>query len=120
MNVARRSISVELMKVLFDHQLPFALAHGGFERQLLQTKSALEQAGVETDFVRWWDAAQRGNIIHFVNEDLQLATEDDLKEIKNYLAFSRYGHSRLPIGLPLSETTRDYFGKWSHSLQQYQ
>jgi len=65
LNVARRSISVELMKVLFDHQLPFALAHGGFERQLLQTKSALEQAGVETDFVRWWDAAQRGNIIHF-------------------------------------------------------
>ena len=65
-------------------------------------------------------ALKRGNIIHFVNEDLQLASEDDLKEIKNYLAFSRYGHSRLPIGLPLSETTRDYFGKWSHSLQQYQ
>jgi len=53
------------MKVLFDHQLPFALAHGGFEQQLLQTKAALEQAGVETDFVRWWDAAQRGELIHF-------------------------------------------------------
>jgi glycosyltransferase involved in cell wall biosynthesis len=53
------------MKVLFDHQLPFALAHGGFEQQLLQTKAALEQAGVETDFVRWWDAAQRGDLIHF-------------------------------------------------------
>ena len=53
------------MKVLFDHHLPFALAHGGFQRQLLQTKSALEQAGVETDFVRWWDDAQRGDIIHF-------------------------------------------------------
>jgi glycosyltransferase involved in cell wall biosynthesis len=53
------------MKVLFDHHLPFALAHGGFQEQLLQTKSALEQAGVETDYVRWWDAAQRGDIIHF-------------------------------------------------------
>jgi glycosyltransferase involved in cell wall biosynthesis len=53
------------MKVLFDHHLPFALAHGGFQRQLLQTKSALEQAGVETDFVCWWDDAQRGDIIHF-------------------------------------------------------
>jgi glycosyltransferase involved in cell wall biosynthesis len=53
------------MKVLFDHHLPFALAHGGFQRQLFQTKSALEQAGVETDFVRWWDDAQRGDIIHF-------------------------------------------------------
>ena len=65
-------------------------------------------------------ALKRGNIIHFVNEDLQLANADDLATIKRYLAFSRYGHSRLPIGLPLSETTRDYFGKWSNSLQQYQ
>jgi glycosyltransferase involved in cell wall biosynthesis len=53
------------MKVLFDHQLPFALAHGGFQQQLVQTKSALEQAGVETDYVRWWDDAQRGDLIHF-------------------------------------------------------
>jgi glycosyltransferase involved in cell wall biosynthesis len=53
------------MKVLFDHHLPFALAHGGFQQQILQTKSALERAGVETDFVRWWDDAQRGDIIHF-------------------------------------------------------
>jgi glycosyltransferase involved in cell wall biosynthesis len=53
------------MKVLFDHQLPFALAHGGFQEQLLQTMEALKQAGVETDYIRWWDAEQRGDIIHF-------------------------------------------------------
>ena len=53
------------MKVLFDHHLPFALAHGGFEQQLRQTKSALEQVGVETDYVRWWDSAQSGDLIHF-------------------------------------------------------
>ena len=53
------------MKVLFDYHLPFALAHGGFEQQLLQTKKALEEIGVETDFVRWWDSAQEGDIIHF-------------------------------------------------------
>ena len=53
------------MKVLFDHHLPFALAHGGFQQQLVQTRAALEQAGVETDCVRWWDDAQRGDIIHF-------------------------------------------------------
>jgi sporadic carbohydrate cluster protein (TIGR04323 family) len=63
---------------------------------------------------------KRGNIIHFVNEDLQLVTQDDLKTIKHYLSFAKYGHSRLPIGLPLSETTRDYFGKWSASLAQSQ
>jgi len=63
---------------------------------------------------------KRGNIIHFVNEDLQLVTADDLATIKKYLAFAKFGHSRLPIGLPLSETTRDYFGKWNESVQQYQ
>src|SRR6202047_2639620 len=36
-------------------------------------------------------ALRRGNIIHFVNEDLQLITADDLTTIKKYLEFSRYG-----------------------------
>lgn len=53
------------MKILFDHHLPFALAHGGAERQILQAKSALEQVGVETDFVHWWDPAQQCDLIHF-------------------------------------------------------
>ena len=53
------------MKVLFDHHLPFALAHGGFQQQLIETKLALSQAGVETDYLRWWDAGQRGDIIYF-------------------------------------------------------
>lgn len=53
------------MKILFDHHLPFALAHGGFEQQLLQTKAALEREGVQTDFVRWWDSSQKGDVIHF-------------------------------------------------------
>jgi len=65
-------------------------------------------------------ALKRGNIIHFVNEDLQLVNADDLAAIKNYLSFAKFGHSRLPIGLPLSDTTRDYFGKWNESVQQYQ
>ena len=65
-------------------------------------------------------ALKRGNIIHFVNEDLQLVTADDLSTIKHYLDFSKYGHSRLPIGLPLSDPTRDYFDKWSESLAQPQ
>ncbi len=54
------------MKVLFDHHMPFSLAHGGLEQQLVQTKTALEQVGVETDYLRWWDAGQRADIIHFV------------------------------------------------------
>jgi sporadic carbohydrate cluster protein (TIGR04323 family) len=62
---------------------------------------------------------KRGNIMHFVNEDLQLVTAEDLATIKKYLDFSKYGHSRLPIGLPLSELSKAYFDKWSHSLSEY-
>ncbi len=61
-------------------------------------------------------AVKRGNVIHFVNEDLQLTDAEDLKQIRKYLDFSKYGRSRLPIGLPLSETTKSYFNKWATSL----
>jgi sporadic carbohydrate cluster protein (TIGR04323 family) len=61
-------------------------------------------------------AVKRGGVIHFVNEDLQLTNADDLKEIKKYLEFSKYGKSRLPIGLPLSGLSKSYFDKWSASL----
>jgi sporadic carbohydrate cluster protein (TIGR04323 family) len=63
-------------------------------------------------------AVRRGGIIHFVNEDLQLTNAGDLREIKNYLEFSKYGQSRLPIGLPLSGSSKSYFDKWSASLAQ--
>jgi glycosyltransferase involved in cell wall biosynthesis len=53
------------MKVLFDHPNPFLLAHGGFQIQIEQTKAALERIGVEVEYLRWWDASQTGDIIHF-------------------------------------------------------
>jgi glycosyltransferase involved in cell wall biosynthesis len=53
------------MKVLFDHPSPFFLAHGGFQLQIEQTKAALGASGVAVDLVRWWDAAQRGDLIHY-------------------------------------------------------
>lgn len=53
------------MRVLFDHSFPFALAHGGFQIQIEQTATALRAVGVEVEFVRWWDDAQHGDLIHF-------------------------------------------------------
>ena len=64
-------------------------------------------------------AVKKGMIIHFVNEGLALTDEEDLDSIKKYLAFAKYGHSRLPIGLPISETTKDFFNKWSTSLADW-
>jgi glycosyltransferase involved in cell wall biosynthesis len=53
------------MKVLFDHPHPFQLAHGGFQTQIEQTKTALEAHGIEVEFLRWWDDRQRGDLIHY-------------------------------------------------------
>jgi glycosyltransferase involved in cell wall biosynthesis len=53
------------MKILFDHPWPFILAHGGFQIQIEETKRALEALGVEVEFLRWWDPAQSGDLIHF-------------------------------------------------------
>lgn len=53
------------MKVLFDHPDPFLFAHGGFQTQIEQTKAALEAAGVEVEYLRWWDDQQKGEIIHY-------------------------------------------------------
>jgi glycosyltransferase involved in cell wall biosynthesis len=58
------------MKVLFDYHTPFALAHGGLQYQIIRMKVALEQVGVETDYLRWWDAAQRADIIHFIGRPM--------------------------------------------------
>jgi glycosyltransferase involved in cell wall biosynthesis len=53
------------MKILFDHSLPFSLAHGGFQIQIERTKEALEAIGVVVEYVRWWDETQRGDVIHY-------------------------------------------------------
>ena len=74
----------------------------------------------EADRNRMLEAAlKKGMIMHFVNEDLALTSADDLKTIKDYLEFSKYGKSRLPIGLPLSDLSKEYFGKWSASLRDW-
>lgn len=53
------------MRVLLDHPNPFFLAHGGLQIQIEQTKKALEELGVEVDFLHWWDAKQKTDLIHF-------------------------------------------------------
>jgi glycosyltransferase involved in cell wall biosynthesis len=52
------------MKVLFNHGLPFALAHGGFQVQVEETRAALQCRGVEVEPVRWWDSSQTGDLVH--------------------------------------------------------
>jgi len=53
------------MRVLFDHPFPFALAHGGFQTQIEQSKAGLENIGVAVDHTRWWEGSQEADVIHF-------------------------------------------------------
>ena len=77
------------MKILFDHSLPFAWAHGGFQVQIEQTKAALERRGLEVDPVRWWDDRQRGDLIHRFGAPstsyLQVAREKGLPVVVTHL-----------------------------------
>jgi glycosyltransferase involved in cell wall biosynthesis len=63
------------VKVLFDHAHPFALAHGGLQIQIEETKFALERLGLNVEYVRWWDADQRGEIVHFFGRPPQMYIE---------------------------------------------
>lgn len=53
------------MRVILDHPNPFLLSHGGFQIQIEQTYSALREAKVEVDYLRWWDDRQSADIIHY-------------------------------------------------------
>lgn len=53
------------MKVLIDHPQPFQLSHGGFQVQIEQTYAALREAGVDAEYLRWWDDRQPADIIHY-------------------------------------------------------
>ncbi len=52
------------MKILFDHPFRFCSPMAD-SRQIEQPKKALEELGVEVEWLRWWDETQKGDIIHF-------------------------------------------------------
>jgi len=73
------------MRVLLDHPWPFQLAHGGLQIQIEQTRLALEAAGVQAEWLRWWDPAQRGDLIHYFGRmplaQLRMARQKGLRVV---------------------------------------
>jgi glycosyltransferase involved in cell wall biosynthesis len=71
------------VKVLFYHLVPFALAHGGLQTQILRSREALQQLGVEVDFLRWYEGSQPADVLHFFGRIplplLQLARQKGMK-----------------------------------------
>ncbi len=85
------------MKVLIDHTLPFAFAHGGYQTQIEMTRLALERAGLEVDWLRWWDDRQRADLVHFFAPVelgyLHLARQKNLPVVLTTLLNSECNHS---------------------------
>jgi glycosyltransferase involved in cell wall biosynthesis len=52
------------MKIVYNCHVPYGLAHGGMQVQVEKTKGALDQLGVETEYLQWWNPNQRGDILH--------------------------------------------------------
>jgi glycosyltransferase involved in cell wall biosynthesis len=77
------------MKIAFDHHSPFLLAHGGFQIQIEQTFKALQEEGVEVEWLRWWDDSQKPDLIHFFGTVyagyLRYASEKGIKTVINEL-----------------------------------
>jgi len=91
------------MRVLFYHLTPFALAHGGLEIQILQSRSALAKLGVEVEFLRWMDAGQTGDILHFFGriptELLQAAQAKGMKVVQAELLTEQGARPRVRLAL---------------------
>ncbi len=86
------------MKVLLDCSLPFALAHGGWQTQIEQTKAALLGLGLEVEPLRWWDAAQSGDLIHYFGrmpaDHIRLAQQKGIKIVMAELLTAQGSRSR--------------------------
>lgn len=119
------------MKVLFDHDSPFLLAHGGFQTQIEQTKLALERAGVEVEWLRWWDDAQRGDVIHHFGPArpvyLEQARAKGIATVMTVLFTETCNRTEARLrrqgaivntilGLPFGESIKGHFGWRAYSL----
>jgi glycosyltransferase involved in cell wall biosynthesis len=96
------------VRVLFYHLTPFALAHGGLQTQVVQTRAALARLGVEVDFLRWWDPSQTGDILHFFgrlgSSTLLLAQAKGMKVVQAELLTAQ--GARSPVRLWLEKLAR--------------
>jgi glycosyltransferase involved in cell wall biosynthesis len=110
------------VKILFDHSNPFCLAHGGYQIQIEQTRLGLQECDVEVEYLEWWNADQKGDIIHYFGrpgvEYVRLAHRQGFKIVledlltapgsrsRRKLAWQRFCTKMLPVILPATLTIR--------------
>lgn len=118
------------MRVILDHPHPFLLSHGGFQIQIEQTLTALREANVDADHLRWWDDSQAPDIIHYFGRPsipyVNLAKKKGIRVVmaqlltglgsrsRKTLALQKAAIAAARLGLPEMVTGRfawDVFGK---------
>ena len=91
------------MKVLINASLPFMLAHGGHQFQILRTLEALQVNGVHAEPVRWWDAGQNADLIHYFGrmpaQHIQFAHQKGMKVIIGELLTGAGSRTRAQLRL---------------------
>jgi glycosyltransferase involved in cell wall biosynthesis len=53
------------MKILIDNNHGFSFAHGGIQTFIENLLQVLPTFGCEAEPLRWWDASQTGDLVHF-------------------------------------------------------
>jgi glycosyltransferase involved in cell wall biosynthesis len=85
------------MKIVFDRHVPAMLAHGGAQIQVDQTRLALQGIGLQADFMRWWDAGQSADVIHFVGrmpvDQMRFAQQKGIKVVMAELLTASGSHT---------------------------
>lgn len=102
------------MNVIFDHGLPFFLAHGGTQTQIEQTMAAVRREGFTCDYAHWWDASQPVDLIHYVGRP-----SDDYVETarrKNIKLVVAELHTRLASRSPFARAVQWGIKKVGESL----
>jgi len=91
------------MKVLFNCNLPVALAHGGQQIQIERTQAALQSIGLQVEPLRWWDDQQSGDVIHYFGRmpsvQIELAHQKGIKVVMAELLTAQGSRSRSQLRL---------------------
>ena len=98
------------MKVIFSHNLPFFLAHGGMQTLSESLMREIAGLGVEVETERWWDEKQKGDILHYIMRppyavNVSLAHEKGFKVIMTENLDQTASRTRLQLFLQRKNIT---------------
>jgi glycosyltransferase involved in cell wall biosynthesis len=76
------------MKILIDNNHGFSFAHGGIQNFVESLMRVLPAYGCDAEPLRWWDANQRGDLVHFFyrpNDEVAALVKSKCKVVTNLL-----------------------------------